>query len=90
VHLGSRIQRIDATTVMLDDGSTLPADLVIMAIGVRPDSRLAAAAGLATSPGGGVDASLRSSDSRIHVVLSSVGANCRSGSQRIAHILHGS
>lgn len=68
MHLGSRIQRIDATIVMLDDGSTLPADLVIMAIGVRPDSRLA----------------------RIHVVLSSVGANCRSGSQRIAHILHGS
>ena len=70
VHLGSRIQRIDATTVVLDDGSTLPADLVIMAIGVRPDSRLAAAAGLATSPGGGVvvDASLRTSDPRIHAV----------------------
>lgn len=70
VHLGSRIQRIDATTVVLDDGSTLPADLVIMAIGVRPDSRLAAAAGLTTGPGGGVvvDASLRTSDPRIHAV----------------------
>ncbi|MGI5187907.1 FAD-dependent oxidoreductase [Promicromonospora sp. CA-289599] len=70
VHLGSRIQRIDATTVVLDDGSILPADLVIMAIGVRPDSRLAAAAGLSTSPGGGVvvDASLRTSDPRIHAV----------------------
>lgn len=70
VHLGSGIQRIDATTVVLDDGSTLPADLVIMAIGVRPDSRLAAAAGLATGPDGGVvvDASLRTSDPRIHAV----------------------
>jgi NADPH-dependent 2,4-dienoyl-CoA reductase/sulfur reductase-like enzyme/rhodanese-related sulfurtransferase len=70
VQLGSRIQRIDAATVVLDDGSTLPADLVIMAIGVRPESRLAAAAGLTTSPDGGVvvDASLRTSDPRIHAV----------------------
>jgi NADPH-dependent 2,4-dienoyl-CoA reductase/sulfur reductase-like enzyme/rhodanese-related sulfurtransferase len=70
VHLGSRIQRIDAATAVLDDGSILPADLVIMAIGVRPESRLAAAAGLTTSPDGGVvvDASLRTSDPRIHAV----------------------
>jgi NADPH-dependent 2,4-dienoyl-CoA reductase/sulfur reductase-like enzyme/rhodanese-related sulfurtransferase len=70
VQLGSRIQRIDAATVVLDDGSTLPADLVIMAIGVRPESRLAATAGLTTSPDGGVvvDASLRTSDPRIHAV----------------------
>lgn len=70
VHLGSPIQRIDAATVVLGNGSTLPADLVIMAIGVRPDSHLAAAAGLTTGPGGGVvvDASLRTSDPRIHAV----------------------
>lgn len=35
VNLGSQVQRIDADTVVLDDGSILRADLVVMAIGPR-------------------------------------------------------
>jgi NADPH-dependent 2,4-dienoyl-CoA reductase/sulfur reductase-like enzyme len=54
------------TGVRLDDGSTLPADLVVVAIGAVPRIELAHAAGLELSdsvPGGGVntDAGLRTS-----------------------------
>lgn len=35
--------------VVLDNGETLPADFVVVSIGVRPNAELAAAAGLATS-----------------------------------------
>lgn len=48
----------------LDDGAALPADLVVMALGVRPNSALAKAAGLDLGPRGhiAVDACLRTSD----------------------------
>jgi 3-phenylpropionate/trans-cinnamate dioxygenase ferredoxin reductase subunit len=54
------------TGVRLDDGSSLPADLVVVAIGAMPRVELAHAAGLELSdavPGGGVDtdANLRTS-----------------------------
>lgn len=70
VRLGARVGRIGPDTVVLGDGSAVPADLVVMAAGVRPRSDLARAAGLALGPGGGivVDASLRTSDPRIHAV----------------------
>lgn len=47
--------------VVLDDGRTLPADLVITATGVRPNLELAHAAGLATATGILVDEHLRTS-----------------------------
>jgi len=52
----------------LDDGSHLPADLVIVACGVRADTALAAAAGLKVGQGVVVDDALRSSDPRIHAI----------------------
>jgi 3-phenylpropionate/trans-cinnamate dioxygenase ferredoxin reductase component len=58
---GSRI-----TAVVTDGGETLPADLVIAAVGVSPNTELAEAAGLAVSNGIDVDASLRTSDPHIH------------------------
>jgi len=50
-----------------DGVETIAADMVIMAVGVRPNSELAKAAGLEVSPRGGivVDAGLRTSDPRI-------------------------
>lgn len=54
--------------VGLADGRTLPADLVVMAAGVRPDIALAAAAGLACGRGILVDDALRTSDPAIRAI----------------------
>ncbi|WP_278044034.1 FAD-dependent oxidoreductase [Microterricola gilva] len=56
--------------LLLSDGSTLPADLIFSAIGVQPSSAIAAEAGLAIGPNGGilVDAMHRSSDPAIFAV----------------------
>lgn len=54
VHLESTVAHIDATTVRLDDGTTLRADLVIDAIGVTPDVELARTAGLPIGATGGI------------------------------------
>ncbi|GAB3390912.1 FAD-dependent oxidoreductase [Amycolatopsis echigonensis] len=52
----------------LDDGSFVPADLVVVAAGVRPETSLAEAAGLAVDRGILVDDLLRTSDGRIHAL----------------------
>ncbi|GIX12733.1 MAG: pyridine nucleotide-disulfide oxidoreductase [Paracoccaceae bacterium] len=49
----------------LTDGGHLPADLVVVGIGIDPDTRLAAAAGLAIDNGIAVDALGRTSDPAI-------------------------
>lgn len=56
--------------VDLSDGRSLPADLVILAIGVRPNSELAKSAGLETGARGGivVDRHLRTSHPDIYAV----------------------
>jgi len=48
--------------VRLADGSHVPADAVVVGVGITPNSQLAEAAGLATGNGVVVDAALRSSD----------------------------
>jgi assimilatory nitrate reductase electron transfer subunit len=55
--------------VELDDGTVLPADLVVLACGVRPETRLARAAGLTVDRGILVDDRLRSvDDPRVHAI----------------------
>lgn len=53
----------EATGVVLDDGKTLPADAVVLSVGYRPNTALAAEAGLDVSPAGfiRVDEYLRTS-----------------------------
>jgi NADPH-dependent 2,4-dienoyl-CoA reductase/sulfur reductase-like enzyme/rhodanese-related sulfurtransferase len=70
LHLGAAVTDIGADSVTLSDGSTAPADLVVAAIGVRPETSLAEAAGLDIGPAGGiaVDDSLRTNDPRIWAV----------------------
>jgi NADPH-dependent 2,4-dienoyl-CoA reductase/sulfur reductase-like enzyme/rhodanese-related sulfurtransferase len=62
--------------VELSDGSTLTADLVLLAAGVRPETSLAAAAGLALSSRGAllVDEHLRTSDPSIYGVGDAIDA----------------
>lgn len=70
-RLGRRVAAFepgdDQLDVVLDDGSRLPADLVVMSVGVKPNSELAAAAGLDLGPRGHirVDDHLRTSDPAI-------------------------
>lgn len=70
VELGNQVTEVGATTVTLADGRTLPADVVVFAIGVRPDARIAAEAGLALGPRGGIltDEAQRTSDPFIWAV----------------------
>lgn len=70
LRLGTSVTAIGPDEVTLSDGSTLPAEIVVAAIGVRPDTTLAEQSGLAVGPRGGiaVDEELRTSDPRIFAV----------------------
>lgn len=70
---GARVERIEGaggkvSHVVLDDGRTLPADLVLISIGVVPNEELAAAAGLAVANGVVVDEQLLTADSNISAI----------------------
>lgn len=60
-HLGTSPTHIDAQGVTLDNGDKLPADLVVIGVGVRPALALAEQAGLAIDRGVVVDAFLQTS-----------------------------
>jgi len=53
-------------SVVLTDGTELPADVVIVAVGIQPAVELAVAGGLAVDNGVAVDAGLRTSDPDIY------------------------
>ncbi|WP_262284011.1 NAD(P)/FAD-dependent oxidoreductase [Micromonospora sp. MA102] len=54
------------SSVLLGDGTELPADAVVVAVGVRPNTELATDAGLPVDNGIVVDAALRTADPDIH------------------------
>jgi len=60
-RLGRKPAAIEAGSVRVDDGSVLPADLVVMGVGVRPRLTLAEKAGVRIDKGVVVDASLKTS-----------------------------
>ena len=60
-HLQRTVKMITPSSVQLDDGTELPADLVLVAVGVRPELRLAEDAGLAVDNGIVVDRFLATS-----------------------------
>ncbi|MFN7914277.1 MAG: FAD-dependent oxidoreductase [Vicinamibacterales bacterium] len=75
LQLGDGLARIDESadghlTVVAESGASLPADMVILALGVRPETALAKAAGLALGARGGivVDRQMRTSDPHIWAV----------------------
>ncbi|WP_170359405.1 nitrite reductase large subunit NirB [Ruegeria arenilitoris] len=57
-----------AEAVLLESGETLPADLVVMAVGIRPETRLATDAGLDVARGIEVNAQMQSSDPDVMAV----------------------
>jgi NADPH-dependent 2,4-dienoyl-CoA reductase/sulfur reductase-like enzyme/rhodanese-related sulfurtransferase len=55
VFLGNGVESITSDSVKLSSGEVLSSDLVIMAIGVRPDTALAKSAGLKIGERGGIE-----------------------------------
>lgn len=67
VRLGATIVGAEPGRVLLDDGGTVEAVLVVEASGVRPDRGLAEAAGLEVGPTGGIAVDARQRTSAPHV-----------------------
>lgn len=65
-HLGRGIAEIIDDAVLLSDGTAVPADIAIAAIGVQPDTALAEAAGLGVGNGILTDGYLLTSDPNIY------------------------
>jgi len=65
-----RFEETDGSVAVVTDKRSIPADIVILAVGVRPNSELALSSGLATNARGGiiVDEMLRTSDENIYAV----------------------
>jgi NADPH-dependent 2,4-dienoyl-CoA reductase/sulfur reductase-like enzyme len=74
LHLGDGVSSFEETgegvTVTLGSGARIPVELVILSIGVRPNSELARAAGLELNARGGVvvDDALKTSDPDIYAL----------------------
>jgi 3-phenylpropionate/trans-cinnamate dioxygenase ferredoxin reductase subunit len=70
---GARVERLGGvggkiSHVVLQDGRNLPADLVVVSIGVVPNEELAAAAGLAVENGIAVDETMLTADENISAI----------------------
>ncbi|HCT80646.1 MAG TPA: FAD-dependent oxidoreductase [Micromonosporaceae bacterium] len=69
-HFAAQVRELrgdgQVSSVVLHDGTELPADVVVVGVGVRPNVAAAQMAGLTVSNGVVVDEALRSSDRRIH------------------------
>lgn len=83
-HLGAQVAGLETGTdseirgVRLDDGATLPCDLLLFATGIVPNIALAQATGLDTGRGIQVDERLGTSDPAIHALgeCSQFGDTC--------------
>ncbi|MFF5125184.1 NAD(P)/FAD-dependent oxidoreductase, partial [Dactylosporangium aurantiacum] len=83
LHLGTALTKVLPDAVELADGRLLAADLVVLAIGVRPEVGVARAAGLTIGPRGGiaVDDTMRTSDRHIYAVGDAVEKTDRLSSE---------
>jgi assimilatory nitrate reductase electron transfer subunit len=68
VYTGARATRLTDAGLVLDNGFTLDADLVVLAAGGRPSTALARRAGLDVRRGIVVDHQLRTSDPHVHAI----------------------
>ena len=84
-HLGRKPASIAEKSVTLDDGTTLPAELVVMGVGVRPVTALAESAGLKVDKGVVVDEFLKTSAPDVYAAGDIARYPVAGGSQRIEH-----
>ncbi|MGV8913106.1 MAG: FAD-dependent oxidoreductase [Rhodoglobus sp.] len=70
LRLGTEAVAVDDSTVQLSDSSSVAADVVVAAVGVRPDNGLAVHAGLATGAAGGIriNSGFQTSEPHIYAV----------------------
>lgn len=70
LKVNTALEGVEQDRVRFSDGNTLDADIVIMAIGVAPETKLASQAGLEIGQTGGikVDARYRTSDEDIYAI----------------------
>ena len=68
LHTGKAVTEIRSSNVILNDGTQVSADMVLLSIGVRPTLTLAKEAGLDMGEAGGllVDSTLKTSDENIY------------------------
>jgi NADPH-dependent 2,4-dienoyl-CoA reductase/sulfur reductase-like enzyme len=73
LHLGAAVEGYDTTgdavSAVVTSGATLPADVVVLGLGVRPNTALAEAAGIPVGPSGGIAV-----DQRMHTPCPAVWA----------------
>lgn len=65
-HLGRTARAIEESGVVLDDGTRVDGDLVVLGVGAEPEIGLAAGAGLEVDDGIAVDDRLRTSDPNVY------------------------
>jgi nitrite reductase (NADH) large subunit len=68
VITSAKTTAIEPSTVLLSDGRQVAAEIVVLAIGIRPETSLARAAGLAVNRGIVVDAAMRTNDPAIWAI----------------------
>jgi len=87
-HLQASVKAFDGKALMLGDGSRVPADMVIVGVGVVPRTSLAAAAGMEVQDGIVVDAFLETS-AKGHFAAGDVARYpYRGGLVRVEHWVH--
>lgn len=86
-HMGTSFSAISETTVTLSDDTVLPADLVIIGVGVRPRTALAEALGLAVDHGILVNARLETEVPGIYAAgdVARWASEGGSGTMRVEH-----
>ncbi len=84
-HLGRKPAAISESEVTLDDGSKIAADLVVMGVGVRPQTALAEAAGLTVERGVVVDAFLQTSAPHVYAAGDIARYPAGAGTWRVEH-----
>lgn len=86
-HLGAGIAQVADGTATLDDGATVDFDLLLSAIGLKPNTTLAVAAGLQCGHGITVDAAFQTSASHVYALGDCVDVPADDGAQPMPYIL---
>jgi NADPH-dependent 2,4-dienoyl-CoA reductase/sulfur reductase-like enzyme len=84
-RLGRKPETISADAVVLDDGTRVDADLVVVGVGVRPRTAIAQQAGLTVENGIVVDARLRTSAADVYAAGDVARYPYQGGLVRIEH-----